>query len=443
MTLIEIVDNGTCTQAQVGFSCFYSSPYYSTYISLGTTVMWFNRGTLAHTATSVSKLGLPSFDSGVLAHDASYLFTFTTVGNYSYYDTVHPWLHGTVIVSNYGPPPTPIASSFMPTVSFAGSLGWTINGLDNSVAVLNVTHQVSIIASASGFSFTPVTETGSFPQSVNLSTRVESPGTATSVIVAIVQRMLAYLGSTGYYYGSGFAPALTQMLSDPKTVYTIWWVNGPLTNGQPVQILTGYSSVIGSETVNLGPGNNRNAWIVDSELSQSLVVNIPPLGGPSGSSDTSFKLDLRFDYDQASDLLLRASAVISVQSSQTQTYSPGQFLCGPSGCFPVSDIVTVNHHMTASVPVTLQLTSTNLDLSKRMPAGSTGNGQTSTAGPGGTSPTTTLPPVTSLWVYAGIGIIGAGAAATLGWLLRRHGRMRAPLPQPEPLVGASPTSTGT
>ncbi len=420
MTLVEIVDNGTCTQAQVGFSCFYSSPYYSTYISLGTTVMWFNRGTLAHTATSVSEPGLPSFDSGVLAHDASYLFTFTTAGNYSYYDTVHPWLHGTVIVSNYGLPP-PIASSFMPTISFTGSLGWTINGLDNSVAVLNVTHQVNIIASASGFSFTPVTETGSFPQSVNLSTRVESPGTATSVIVAIVQRMLAYLGSTGYYYGGGFAPALTQMLSDPKTIYTIWWVNGPLTNGQPVQILTGYSSVIGSETVNLGPGNNRNAWIVESELSQSLLVNIPPLGGPSGSSDTSFKLDLRFDYDQASDLLLRASAVISVQSSQTQTYSPGQFLCGPSGCFPVSDI---------------------LDLSKRMPAGSTGNGQTSTAGPGGTSPTTTLPPVTSLWVYAGIGTIGAGVAVTLGWLLRKRGRMRAPV-QPGPVAGASPTLPGT
>src|SRR5438309_4274457 len=175
MTLVEIVDNGTCTQAQAGFSCFYNSPYYyPTYISIGTTVMWFNRGSLLHTATSVSNP--PSFNSGALAHDASYLFTFTSAGIYNYSDTFHPWLHGAVIVSSYQPIPTPIASSFTPTISFAGSLNWTVNGLDNSVAVLTVSHQVSTIVSASGFSFTPVTETGSFPQSINLSTRVESPG---------------------------------------------------------------------------------------------------------------------------------------------------------------------------------------------------------------------------------------------------------------------------
>ena len=99
--------------------------------------------------------------------------------------------------------------------------------------------------------------------------------------------------------------------------------------------------------------------------------------------------------------------------------------------------------MSASVPVTLQLTSTNLDLSRRTAAGSIGHGQTSTGGPGGTSGTTTLPPVTSFWIYAGIGTVGAGVAVTLGWLLRRRGRMRAPVPQLEPLAGASPTLSGT
>ena len=442
MTLVEIVDNGTCTQAQAGFSCFYNSPYYyPTYVSVGTTVMWFNRGTLTHTATSVN---MPhTFDSGPLAHDASYLFTFTTPGNYNYSDTLHPWLHGTVIVSSYQPIPTPIASSFMPTISFAGSLNWTVNGLDNHVAVLNVSHQVSIIASAMGFSFTPVTETGSFPQSVDLSTRVESPGTATSVILTIAQRMLAYLGSYGYYgYGYGYSPILSQLLLDQKPVYTFWWVNGPLTNGQPVQILTGYSSVSGSETVNLGPGNNHNAWIVDSEISQSLSTVTPPIGGAGGSTDSHLKLDLRFDYDQASDLLLHSSAVVSAQSTQIQNYNPGDFLSGPSGYFPVSDSITVTHHMDASIPVTLQLKSTNLDLSKRTPAGSIGNGQTSTGGPGGSSGTSSLPPSISLWIYAGIGIASAGVVGTLAWLLRRRARGRAPMTQPRPLPGASPMVTG-
>ena len=442
MTLVEIVDNGTCTQAQAGFSCFYNSPYYyPTYISIGTTVMWFNRGSLLHTATSVSNP--PSFNSGALAHDASYLFTFTSAGIYNYSDTFHPWLHGAVIVSSYQPIPTPIASSFTPTISFAGSLNWTVNGLDNSVAVLTVSHQVSIIVSASGFSFTPVTETGSFPQSINLSTRVESPGTATSVILSIAQRMLAYLGSSGYYgYGYGYSPVLSQLLSDQKEVYTFWWVNGPLANGQPVEILTGYSSVSGSEMVNLGPGNNRNAWIVDSEISQSLSTVTPPIGGAGGSTDSHFKLDLRFDYDQASDLLLRSNAVVSVQSTQIQNYNPGDFLSGPSGYFPVSDPVTVTHHMDASIPVALQLKSTNLDLSKRTPAGSIGNGQTSTGGTGGSSGTSSLPPAISLWIYAGIGIAGAGVVGTLAWLVRRRSRIRAPMEQPGPLPGASPLVTG-
>src|SRR5260370_35730333 len=113
-----------------------------------------------------------------------------------------------------------------------------------------------------------------------------------------------------------------------------------------------------------------------------------------GSSASSFKLDLRFDYDQASDLLLKSSAVGSVTSAQRQGYNPGDYLCGPSGCFPVSDHVTVNHHMSVTVPVTLLLKSTSLDMSKSAPQGSTGNGQT--------SPATTLPPAMSLWIYGSI-----------------------------------------
>jgi hypothetical protein len=324
---------------------------------------------------------------------------------------------------------TPVmsSSSIMPTISLAGSLGWTVNGLDNNVAVLNVTHQVSIVASVGPVSFTPATETGSFSQSVDLSTRVESPGTATSLLETIAQRMLAYLGSGYYGYGYGYSPALGQLLSGQKEIYTFWWVNGPLSNGQPVEILTGYANVAGSEMINVGPGNNRNAWIVESELSQSLSTTSPPVVTSGGSSDSNFKLDLRFDYDQASDLLLKSSAVISVTSAQTQLYNPGDYLCGPSGCFPVSDHVTVTHHLSASVPVTLQLKTTSLDLSKRDPPG---NGQASLAA-------SLLSPM-ALWIYTGAGIVGAGAIVTLALLFRRHSRIRAPAPTPEPLPSASP-----
>ncbi len=433
--LVSIYDNGTCVST---YSCYYSPSYYPYYyfftVQLGTTVMWFNYGSVSHTVTSspTNKAGLQIFDSGSITHFGSFSVTFNTAGNYTYYDTSHPLLRGNLIVSSVGPIPAPISSSFMPTISLDGSIGWTVNGLDNSVAVLNVSHQVSLIASAGPLSFTPVTETGSFSQSINLATRVESAGTATSVILGIIQKMLAYYPGYYGYYGYGYSPGLGQLLSSQKEVYTFWWVNGPLTNGQPVEILTGYSSVTGSETVSLGPGNNRNAWIVESTLSQSISTTSPPVITAGGSSDSSFKLDLKFDYDQASDLLLKSSAVVSVTSTQTQLYKPGDYLCGPSGCFPVSDQVTVTHHMSATVPVTLQLKSTSLALSKRDPQ-ATGNGLASLA--------STLFSPMALWIYAGVGIVGAGAAVIATWLLRRHTGTRAPVAKPGPLPGPSPTVT--
>ncbi len=447
-SLVSIQDNGTCVSTN---TCYYNPSYSYSYsfsnssyfyyysVQLGTTVMWFNYGSLAHTVTSspTNNGGLQTFNSGPIAHYGSFSVTFNTAGNYTYYDSGYPLLRGNLIVSSTLPVPTPISSSFisssfMPTISLDGSIGWTVSGLDNSVAVLNVSHQVSIVATVGPASFTPVTETGSFSQSIDLATRVESAGTATALITGLAQRMLGYLGSTGYYYGTGFSPALSQMLSDPKTVYTFWWVNGPLNDGRPIQILTGYSSVSGSEMVPLGPGNNRDAWIVSSELSQSLSTASPPMITSGGSSDSSFKLDLRFDYDKASDLLLKSSAIVSVASRQTQLYNPGDYLCGPSGCFPVSDHVSVNHHMSATVSLTLQLKSTSLNLSKRDPPGP-GNGLTSLAA-------SLLSPM-SLWVTTGAGVVGAGAAVTLAWLLRRRTRMRAPTTQPGPLPGPSPTVT--
>src|SRR3989442_12389062 len=104
---------------------------------------------------------------------------------------------------------------------------------------------------------------------MNVPTGVKSDGTATSVILGVLQKMLAYY--PGYYgYGYGYSPGLGQLLSSQKEVYTFWWVNGPLSNGQPVEILTGYASVGGSQTVTLDPGSNRDGWSVESGLSQAL-----------------------------------------------------------------------------------------------------------------------------------------------------------------------------
>jgi hypothetical protein len=87
----------------------------------------------------------------------------------------------------------------------------------------------------------------------------------------------------------------------------------------------------------------------------------------------------------------------------------------------------VSHHMSATIPITLKLKSTSLDLSKRDPPG---NSQTSLAA--------SLLGTMSLWVYSGVGIVGAGAVVTVTWLLRRRARVRAPVTQPGPIPGPSP-----
>ena len=124
--------------------------------------------------------------------------------------------------------------------------------------------------------------------------------------------------------------------------------------------------------------------------------------------------------------------MVSVTSVQSQGYNPADYLCGPSGCFPVSDHVTVTHHMSTNVPVTLQLTSTSLDLSKRDPQAA-GNGQAVLSA-------MLLSPM-ALWIYAGAGILGAGAIA-LVWMLRRRSKVGAPVPEPGPGPGSSPTLIG-
>ena len=62
-------------------------------VALNTTVVWKNTGVGTHT---VSAAGL--FDSGNIEPGASWAFTFTKAGNYTYGCSVHPDMKGMVIV---------------------------------------------------------------------------------------------------------------------------------------------------------------------------------------------------------------------------------------------------------------------------------------------------------------------------------------------------------
>jgi len=63
-------------------------------VTVGTQITWTNQDTAPHTATSDS----PGFDTGMLQTGQSGSVTFNQVGTFAYHCSVHPNMHGTVIV---------------------------------------------------------------------------------------------------------------------------------------------------------------------------------------------------------------------------------------------------------------------------------------------------------------------------------------------------------
>ena len=66
----------------------------------GNNVTWLNDSGVIHTVTSGSPLDGPDgiFDSSIIMSGDTFSHTFTEVGNYQYFCTVHPWMTGTIIV---------------------------------------------------------------------------------------------------------------------------------------------------------------------------------------------------------------------------------------------------------------------------------------------------------------------------------------------------------
>jgi plastocyanin len=65
-------------------------------VKAGTTVTWTNHDSEAHTVRTTKSTAVKS---DVLATDATFSFTFTTPGEYAYHCSIHPEMHGTVVVT--------------------------------------------------------------------------------------------------------------------------------------------------------------------------------------------------------------------------------------------------------------------------------------------------------------------------------------------------------
>jgi plastocyanin len=65
-------------------------------VPVGTTVTWINRDDIPHTVVSTDDP--KAFKSKVLDTDEKFSFTFTKVGTYPYFCSIHPKMTGKVIV---------------------------------------------------------------------------------------------------------------------------------------------------------------------------------------------------------------------------------------------------------------------------------------------------------------------------------------------------------
>lgn len=81
----------------VGSGVFSFAPPTLT-VKVGTTVKWTNTTLAPHTATSDSG-SAQAWDSSDIEPGGTFSFTFTKAGTFAYHCSVHPSMHGTIVVT--------------------------------------------------------------------------------------------------------------------------------------------------------------------------------------------------------------------------------------------------------------------------------------------------------------------------------------------------------
>jgi plastocyanin len=72
----------------------YAPPSITVVIGINNTVTWVNKDQAIHTVTATDN----SFNSGNILPGASFTYTFTTPGTFTYSCIYHSWMKGTVVV---------------------------------------------------------------------------------------------------------------------------------------------------------------------------------------------------------------------------------------------------------------------------------------------------------------------------------------------------------
>jgi plastocyanin len=108
---------------------------FAAQVPVGGTITWNNQGSQGHTVTATDN----TFDSGLVAPGTSATLQFDTPGIFAYTCTPHPWMKGTVVVSDDAPSASPMAMvegntadinswGFAVSVSAGQSINWVNRG---------------------------------------------------------------------------------------------------------------------------------------------------------------------------------------------------------------------------------------------------------------------------------------------------------------------------
>jgi amicyanin len=69
-------------------------------VKVGTTVTWTNQDAVSHTVTGDDTSSAEKLSSSDIQKGGTYTHTFKTAGTYKYHCFPHPYMHGTVVVTN-------------------------------------------------------------------------------------------------------------------------------------------------------------------------------------------------------------------------------------------------------------------------------------------------------------------------------------------------------
>ena len=337
------------------------------------------------------------------------------------------------------------------TVDINGTLGWTVMDLSSTAVSLNVTRDLTISHGDAGTSVAPTL--GSFTESINLATRMATFLPLLKPDIDQALQMAQTNMATSLPQGINWTASVSMFDNSMmhRSLYTMWWVNGPLKLNQTVPVLVLPTNVTEASSVDLGSNlGTRTTWTLTYSLSRPLIspdlVSTTPSSIPLGNN---IELSFVFNYDQASDLLLTANAHIHLGLGLETITQPTQCSSISSVRCPATSSPTImTREFGIDIQATLKLVSTTVDLTHPMTQiGSSPNGnngsQSSTGSSSGTDTGTgpgnglgsgtgqpasnPLQPKTSLqslvwtpWVY---GLLGIAAAALIGagvWIARRR-----------------------